>query len=427
MPLLPYQEAPCQQLQEILTKHGAALDASDTGVGKTYVAVATAKALGIPVGIVCPKSVIPSWKRVCEEANLTPSFILNYELIVRGGTSVVLRTGKTFEWAFQGLVIWDEVHRCRAPNSLNSKLMIAAWKTQHIRCLCLSATAAQNPLEMRSLGYVLGLHKDYDFWPWAMRLGIRKNRWGGYAWTGTDATLSAIHKQIFPSRGVRVRIKDLGDQFPENQIIPELIETGDRESLKGYDECLAELTRLQNQEKKDYPSIFTAQLRARQKIEILKVPVLVERTQELLDEGKAVVIFVNFNATLEQLAAELKTTCVIREQPADEREENIRRFRVSDATVCIANIQAGGVGISLSDSTGEHPRVALICPTYNAVDLRQALGRIHRQDSRSKCQQYLFYAAGTVEDRVFRSVKAKLGRLDLLNDNELSDSLTLCP
>lgn len=425
MPLLSYQEAPCQHLQQILREHGAALDASDTGVGKTYVAVAAAKAMGIPVGIVCPKSVIPSWKRVCQEAGLEPAFIHNYELITRGRTEVLLRERKNFTWLFQGLVIFDEVHRCRATNSLNAKMLIAAWATQHIRCLCLSATSAQNPLEMRALGFVLGLHKNYDFWPWAMRLGIRKNRWGGYAWTGSEETLSKIHGQIFPARGVRVRIKDLGKAFPENQIIPELVEVGDIESLKEYNEAYAELERLRKQEKKDAPSIFTAQLRARQKIEILKVPLLVERTQELLDEGKSVVIFTNFNATLEQLAAELKTTCVIREQPAYEREANLERFRSNDTRICIANIQAGGVGISLSDRDGQYPRVALVCPTYCAVDLRQALGRIHRADSKSVCQQYILFTAGTIEERVFKSVRAKLDRLDLLNDNEFSDSLTL--
>lgn len=397
-------------------------------MGKTYVAVAVAKAIGIPVGIVCPKSVIPSWKRVCEEAQLQPTFIVNYELLTRGNTGVLVREGRKFTWAFQGLVIWDEVHRCRAPASLNAKTLIAAWDTKHIRCLCLSATSAQNPLEMRALGFVLGLHKNYDFWPWAMRLGIKKNRWGGFAWNGTEETLSKIHTQIFPERGVRVRIKDLGNQFPENQIIPELVEVGDSASLAEYREALEELERLKAQEVVDYPSVFTAQLRARQKIEILKVPVLVERAQELLDEGKSVVIFTNFNATLQQLAAELNTDCLIHgDQTADERAAAIRHFGLSDSLVCIANIQAGGVGISLSDNTGQHPRVALICPTYNAVDLRQALGRIHRADSKSVCQQYILYAAGTVEERVFKSVKSKLDRLDLLNDNELSDSLTLCP
>lgn len=279
---------------------------------------------------------------------------------------------------------------------------------------------------MRALGFVLGLHNDYDFWPWAMRLGIKKNRWGGYAWAGTDATLSNIHKQIFPLRGVRVRIKDLGDAFPENEIIPELVEVGNDGTLEDYQEAYKELERLRAQEVKDYPSIFTAQLRARQKLEILKVPVLIERAKDLLDEGKSIVIFCNFNATLEQLAANLDTTCVIRDQEGEERETNIRNFRENKERICVANIQAGGVGISLSDSTGEYPRVSLLCPTFNAVDLRQALGRIHRQDSKSPCLQYILYAAGTIEARVFQSVKAKLDRLDLLNDDELSDSLTLC-
>lgn len=430
MPLLPYQEEPAARLEEILRGYGAALDASDTGVGKTFVAVHVAKRLGIPVGIVCPKSVIPSWRRVLEAEGVEAAFIINYEKLVKGGTPWLMRINSNFEWAFQGLCIFDEVHRCRSYKSLNSKILIAAWKTQHIRCLCLSATAAQNPMEMRALGYTLGLHKNYDFWPWVTKLGAKRNRWGGYGWSGSPEVLSGIHHQIFPAKGVRVTIKELGDKFPENQVIPEVVQVDDGESLEVYEEAAKELARLKAQERKDFPSMFTIQLRARQKVEILKVPVLVERARDLLDLGRSVVIFVNFNATLEQLAAELETTCLIRgqdlegnPQSSDARQQIIDDFQSDRSHICIANIQAGGVGISLHDTNGNRPRVSLLAPTYNAMDLRQALGRIHRQGGKTPCQQYVLYAAGTIEERVCKSVSQKLGNLDQLNDDELSDGL----
>ncbi|MFI3244303.1 MAG: hypothetical protein R3Y56_08630 [Akkermansia sp.] len=55
------------------------------------------------------------------------------------------------------LIIFDEAQNCRGRDSLNSKMLIAA-RRQHHRILLCSATAASSPLEMRSIGFTLGLH-----------------------------------------------------------------------------------------------------------------------------------------------------------------------------------------------------------------------------------------------------------------------------
>lgn len=422
MALLSYQQEPCDRLTKILQEKGSALDASDTGVGKTYCAVHAAKRLGIPVGIICPKSVIPSWQRVCKSEGLEPVFILNYEKAIRGGTDFILRENRKFVWNFAGLVIWDEVQRCKSHTSLNSQMLICAWETKLIRCLCLSATAFQNPTEMRALGFVLGLHKNYDFWQFCFKNGGRRDRWGGVTWRGTQAQLEPIHKHIFPERGVRVRIKDLPPEvFPTNKIIAEALQIdkpGELDSI--YAEAEKELAVLRKKEENDYKSAFTIILRARQKAEILKVPLLVEMTEDLLDEGKSAIIFVNFNSTLELLASYLKTDCIIRDQDSQERQKNLDAFQTNQSRIIICNIQAGGVGISLHDLGGSNPRSVLLCPTYNAVDLRQALGRAYRAEGKSPVLQRLVFAAGTVEEKVCAKVQAKLNNIDLLNDNEIS-------
>lgn len=439
MPLKPYQIGPCDAVEHILRTHGSALDASDTGVGKTWVAVNAARRLGLPFGIICPKAVIPSWERVCAAEGVEPAFIINYEKLVRGADGFIVRTGKQFTWAFVGLVIWDEVQRCKSPTSLNGKLLISAWKTQHIRCLCLSATAATTPMEMRALGFVLNLHKDYNFYPWLLKMGVKKGRFG-LEWKNDPEMLKQIHRQIFPERGVRVRISELGDAFPENQIIPELIQVDNGESLKVYEEAYASLQELNKTIKRERASAkakqkalgdaLTIKLRARQKIELLKLPWLVERAKELVAEGRSVVIFVNFRASVDALAKQLDTDCIIRGQDvegnlqsAEERQQNIDNFQADTRRVCVANTRSGGVGINLHDVHGNFPRVSLAAPTFSAMDLRQILGRIHRSGAKSKCTQYIVYAVGTCEASICDAVKRKLDNLDNLNDAEVSDQL----
>lgn len=424
MELLPYQQEPCAKLTEILREKGSALDASDTGTGKTYTAVQVAVNLGIPVGIICPKAVIPSWQRVCKSAGLEPTFILNYEKLARGNTDYVIKVSNKFMWAFQGLLIWDECHRCKSPTSLNARMMMAAWDTKTLRCLCLSATAAQSPMDMRALGYVLGIHKNYNFWHWVVANGAKKNRWNGFEWRGSPEQLAAIHHHIFPDRGVRLKIKDLGTAFPDNLIIAEPLEMANTRELarvyEGAEEALAELEMTKAD---DWPNAMTIILRARQQAELLKVSLLVEMTKDLLDEGKSVVIFCNFNDTIDLLSAHLDTKCIIRQQPPEERQQNLDDFQSNKSRVILANIQAGGVGISLHDTDGGFPRVALLCPTYTAVDLKQALGRCHRAGGKSPVIQRLIYASGTVEEKVCQKVAAKLNNIELVNDDEVSDNL----
>jgi SNF2 family DNA or RNA helicase len=161
-------------------------------------------------------------------------------------------------------------------------------------------------------------------------------------------------------------------------------------------------------------------LRAHQKIELLKVPTFVDITNEFLDEGKSVVIFVNFTKTLELLADMLKTKCLIYgEQTTETRDKNISDFQKNKEKIIICNIKAGGVGLSLHDIYGGHPRVSLISPTWSAIDLTQALGRIHRANGKTKSLQRIIFTANTVEEKIATKLKIKLKDLNSINNGDL--------
>lgn len=62
--LLSYQNVHVKSLGNSITKHHRALDASDTGTGKTYTTIALCRLLNLRPFIVCPKSVISTWQQV---------------------------------------------------------------------------------------------------------------------------------------------------------------------------------------------------------------------------------------------------------------------------------------------------------------------------------------------------------------------------
>jgi hypothetical protein len=166
---------------------------------------------------------------------------------------------------------------------------------------------------------------------------------------------------------------------------------------------------------------LTKRLRMRQEIELLRVPVITEMAEEFIEEGKSVVCFVNFRQTLDAIGERMKKhkpVYILGDQTTDQRESAIASFQANKSHLIICQIAAGGVGVSLHDLHGK-PRVSLISPTYSAVDLKQALGRIHRTGAKTPALQYILFAANSVEEEVSKSVKTKLRNIDLLNDGDL--------
>ncbi len=467
--LFPYQVAPAGQLVAVLLKHGAAIDASDPGTGKTYVFLAAARELDLAPAVFCPLSAMAAWKRAAAHMGVRILFMANYEAArgknFRFGTLSVAKGSKYKSYVLKNfgdkvLLAYDEGHRCKGETTANCELLVAAGR-QKVKTVIMTATLASNPSELKAAGFVLGLHSLYNFNEWRKNLGGFQNKFN--AWQYTDA-LSAMQKlsgDIFPAHGVRVRIAELGDQFPETQITAEsypvdgvevqnaeyekLLQDLERlgalaasapelkkkaaEALTAYEalgsaeraEALAEYQRRLKEARAAQAALLTQNLRYRQQSEALKVDLFVEMARDAVENGLSVAIFVNYEATLTALQKALKCPVVHGKQDAAERDGAVQAFQSDAERVIVLNIQAGGIALSLHDLNGNHARLALIAPTYNEKELKQVLGRVHRSGGRTKSLQRLVYAAGTVEEKVCRSVMEKLKNLDALNDGDLFD------
>lgn len=428
MSLLHHQVKPHEDLLKVHKSHKVSLDASDTGTGKTYVAVHLAKSLGCRPLVLCPKSVIPGWVRVCKELEVEPLDILNPEKLKTGKTLWLTKKGKNkFSWRLpednKVLIIFDEVHQYGAPNSQNA-MILATAKSTGCRIHCMSATIAETPLRLRGPGYIFGLHQWHDFYQWAVQHGCYRNPWNGWDFgRGTKAAnaLKKIRSELFPEFGVRVSIKDLED-FPEVTIQPEAYEF-EQNIQEVYDEVEEELSRHQEED----VNPLVVMLRARQRTELMKVDLVCSMAKEHLDEGHSVVVFANFRETLKAMkecieADGIAVSEIHGSQTSEAREWNIQQFQENKRHVCLAIITAGGVGVSLHDLKGR-PRVSLIFPPLTARDLKQALGRIHRAGSLSPAIQKIVFAADSVEEDVCTIVRRKLNNLDLLNDGDMTNGI----
>jgi hypothetical protein len=65
-------------------------------------------------------------------------------------------------------------------------------------------------------------------------------------------------------------------------------------------------------------------------------------------------------------------------------EKAMGRFQDGKAKIMLATIQSGGTGINLDDTKGDSPRsVHIMTPPFSANDMAQAIGRVHRLNTKS--------------------------------------------
>lgn len=423
--LYPEQVAHAALLAKSIERNNHALDGSSTGCGKTLVASALAAQYRRPTFVVGLKSTLPMWEQEMKEQGWPALGVLNYEKLRRGSAKWGdwIRKGQ-WQWNLpkNAIIVWDEFQNCQGVDTLNSKMLIAAKPFTNI---LLSATGAEDPTDMRASGFILGLHGLRDYWAWCRKNGCTPNQWGGLEFEGGDEVMDAIHKYIFPNHGSRLTLEDMKAHFTETQIITTPLEFGE-EIEKIYAEMEKEIAKLEEimTSDSDHPAAqaLIEKLRARQRVEFLKVPTMIEMAGDLIKEGRSVVIFVNFqesiNAIRERFPGSLEISGRVTGKP---RQDAIAAFQENRCKLLVCNSQAGGVSLSLHDLDGSHPRTAIISPDWNAKRILQVLGRVHRAGGKSNTQQHVLFAAGTVEVQVEKAVRRGMERIGIFNDGLKND------
>ena len=433
--LRPWQVDAAGKLISSINHWGAAVDGSELGTGKTFCACGVVRELDVPFVVVCPKPVINQWKKVIQNHfHLNDKFrgIINYELLIRGrkdsdiASYILHRHTKraTFDWKLpkNAIIIWDEAHRLKNFKTRASKTCIAAQK-QGFKQLFLSATIASSPLELRTIGTCTGLFKtSKEYYHWAYDHGVFKGQWG-LEFNNDSKTLQRIHKYLFEQRGVRLQ-RDIIPNFPKTEIIVNAYDMAEEDTLKIreiYDEMRAELDKLKARGKTLGDSEIAIRTQALQKTELIKVPLMEEMIRGGKDMGMSVVVFLNYSDSIDALAARLGTTCIYDGRNEKIRGKNVELFQENKEIVLVTNIAAAREGLNLGDELGGYPRLSILSPTYSVVKLKQALGRIHRENSKTKSIQKILYVANTQEEDVVDNMGQKLENLTLINNGTITD------
>jgi hypothetical protein len=453
--LQPQIEHTCS-LVTSLKENGISCDFSGTGMGKTFVGAAMARHRNRKFGVISPKLNIPKWKATLDKFGVKPEFVINYEKLARGGTDLYHYRKRGMKEVPEFLrgefkvprnldLYFDEGHRAKGHESLNAGLVYAASE-QGIPMHIMSATMAMTPLDMRAFGYAASLHKGMNHIK-TENFGMRKfktfmqdagaeyvGRWGAMFFDSekeeSKAKLQAVRRELFEVKKIASRMNraDFGDIFPHNQIecTPYDMGANGDKIARVYEDMQMELARLEKFSENYSQHIFAVLTKARRLAELYKVPTLCELAEDLVDEGKSVLIGVNYTDTIDALYSRLSKTFGVDKigriyggQSFAERHADIDCFQSDKKRVMVANLSAGGECVDLQDITGKHPRASLVNPSYRAISVLQFIGRHDRAGALTDCLTNLVLASGTIEASVGAKFNHKKGHLDILNDGDL--------
>ncbi len=137
-----------------------------------------------------------------------------------------------------------------------------------------------------------------------------------------------------------------------------------------------------------------------------------EMITELVEEGRAVLLFSQFTAMLALLAQDLRQQGIAHleltgQTPADERSRRVAAFQAGAAAVFLISLKAGGVGLNLTRAD----TVIHYDPWWNDAAERQASDRAHRIGQDKPVFVYQLITEDSVEERIaeLQQRKALLG------------------
>lgn len=450
---LPYQKAGIA----FASKRQNALIADDMGLGKTIQAIGVANAdpNAKKILIICPASLKLNWKREWEkwdvkglkvgiaEGSTFPDadvVIMNYDIAAKLADQVHSK-----EW---DLIIGDEAHYLKNPLAKRTQAILGGkgkkgapdikpFKAK--RRVFLTGTPIVNrPKELWPLVQALdpdGLGKNW--FNYAKRYCDLKKGWGGH-WDDSGASnLEELQTKLRSSIMVRRLKKDVLTELPPKSrtIIPitpdsagskaiaeesaiaaqnkamieqlqaevELAKASDNE--EDYKEAVAKL-------KAGVKVAFQEMAKARKQVAMAKVPYVVDRVKDLVEETGKVIVMAHHHDVIDKIKAEFGEDAVVvdgRVDPGAERQKAVDAFQKDPSKkVFIGSIAAAGVGLTL---TAAHT-VVFAELDWVPGNMTQAEDRAHRIGQKDNVDVYHIVLDGSLDSRLAKVLVQKQEVID---------------
>ncbi len=434
--LRPYQEDGLSWLG-FLRRYGfGGVLGDDMGLGKTLQSVAhillekEQGRLDAPTLVIAPTSLMYNWKEEIEKFAPDLSVVVlqgmqrkkDFEKIEK--SDIVLTTYPLIVRDFKELskhsyyyIILDEAQKIKNHKAKSSQY-VKALKSKHR--LCLTGTPLENHLgELWSLfDFVMpGFLFNYDFFKEQFKDPIEKEQ--------NQDRQRLLNERIKPFLLRRTKEEVVKELPPKTEVVQKVVFS--KEQAKLYESIRIAMDKQVRDaiSKKGLARsqimVLDALLKLRQvccdprllKVEeakkvhsSAKFEALFELFEELLEEGRRVLLFSQFTSMLSLIENELKKRKISYTKltgATRKRQEAIERFKNGEADIFLISLKAGGVGLNLTEAD----TIIHYDPWWNPAVENQATDRAYRIGQDKPVMVYKLIVANTLEEKIIELQERK--------------------
>ncbi len=405
---------------EELLKNKKYILADDMGLGKTTSTIIAALETGAKkILIICPATLKINWQRefqlysdktsyVCDGKNFSENhdiLIMNYDIIKNFHDTKDKEKSLIFKSNFD-LVIIDEAHYVQNVQAQRTKLINDLVKNVERLWLLTGTPMTSRPINYFNLlslvdspvaknwmAYVVRYCSGYQF-----KVGNRK------VWN----VMGASHLEELRDRTsstVLRRLKEDVLDLPDKIITPVYL----RLRSKKYEEVMGDYYNWYEknpEESKNLSIQFTKLTEVRQVIAEEKTQHTIEIAENIIEQGKKVIIFCNFTKSLETIVEHFGKSAVRLDGQMSkiQRQDSVDRFQEDEKVkVFVGNIKAAGVGITLT--SGE--AVIMNDLSFLPSDHSQAEDRAYRYGQKNNVLVYYPIFENTIEGIIYDILNTK--------------------
>ena len=436
-PLLSHQVEAVQKLVE----NKKYILADDMGLGKTTSTIVAAIETGAKkILIICPASLKINWQReienytdrsiyISEGKNFSQEHdfvIINYD-IIKNFHNVKKKSDSQILGANFDLVVVDEAHYIKNGQAQRTKLINDLVKNVDRLWLLTGTPMTSRPMDYFNLLSLVDSPVAKNWMAYAIRYcsGYQFNAGGRKIWNVTGA--SNLEELRDRTSGLTLRrLKQDVLDLPDKIITPVYL----RLKSKQYEEVMGDYYNWYEKNPDESKSLtvqFTKLTQVRQVIADEKTQQTIELAENIIEQGKKVIIFCNFTNSLDKIVQHFGKTAVRLDgsMSKPDRQNSVDRFQTDDKVkVFVGNIKAAGVGITLT--SGE--AVIMNDLSFLPSDHSQAEDRAYRYGQKNNVLVYYPIFENTIEGIIYDILNKKKQVIatvmgDVKNDVDLVEEI----
>jgi SWI/SNF-related matrix-associated actin-dependent regulator 1 of chromatin subfamily A len=409
-PPLSHQKEAIQKLVE----NKKYILADDMGLGKTTSTIIAALESGAKkVLIICPATLKINWKReienysdrtiyIAEGKNFSTKHdfvIINYDILKNFHDSKKKDDSQILSANFD-LVVVDEAHYIKNAQAQRTKVINDIVKRVDRLWLLTGTPMTSRPIDYYNLlslvdspvaknwmAYVIRYCSGYQF-----KVGARK------VWNVMGSSnLEELRERT--SNTITRRLKEDVLDLPDKIITPVYL----RLKSKDYEELMGEYFNWYEKNPDESKSLtvqFTKLTKVRQVIANEKISQTIELAENILEQGKKVIIFCNFTDSLNQIVEHFGKSAVKVDgsMAKHDRQYSVDQFQENEKIkVFVGNIKAAGVGLTLTAAEA----VIMNDLSFLPSDHSQAEDRAYRFGQKNNVLVYYPIFENTIEGVIY--------------------------